>query len=163
MTADQARRWLIVASLGLTAATFLFLWTAPSFGYRLELRDSIRLMQIALPVFLGYLGAAAQYVFQGLSGQRNHGIRSQARHPFLSLLIKGPILVFFIALVAMFVSFGRTNQPDSNAEPIDVDQLALGLSAALGILTVTTNVAIAYLFTLEKHPLRNPPSVKQAP
>jgi hypothetical protein len=154
MAADAARKWLIVASLILTTATFVVLWAAPAFGYRLEFRDAIRITEIALPVFLGYLGAATQFVFQNLARHQNKGIRPEAENVFLGLIVKGPIVAFTIAVAVIFISFGYTNRPAApRGSGMSVDQFALGISAALGLLNVTTNVAVAYLFSLERRPI----------
>jgi hypothetical protein len=60
---DEERRWLILASLGSTFAVFLFFLVAPALHYPLEFSESLRIAQIIAPVFMAYLGTAAQFVF----------------------------------------------------------------------------------------------------
>lgn len=56
MSVYQARKWLIVASLTMAAASFSFFMLAPVFGYPLRYSQAQLVLQIVLPVFLGYLG-----------------------------------------------------------------------------------------------------------
>jgi hypothetical protein len=154
MTADHARRWLIKATLLLTGATFGFLLLAPLFGYPLALKDATRVFEIILPVFLGYLGAASQFVFQNMAGRQNTGIAGASTNPFLSLIVKGPIWLFGLAIVAAFAAFGKTNSPSSPiGNGMTVDVLAGITTAALGLLNVTTQVAVSYLFSLDANPI----------
>ena len=154
MTADQARFWLIAGSLSLTAATFGFLATAPSFGYPLLFRDAMRLIEIALPVLLGYLGAAAQFVFHNMAGHAKSGIPGDATNPLLGLMVKGPLTVFTAVIIGLITAFGYSNRSTSHISGMSVDDLAAALTGALGILSVTINTAVAYLFSLQNKPLK---------
>lgn len=141
-----ARLWLVAASLLTSASLIVFFLLAPAVGYPLEFSQSLRILEIVLPVFLGYLGAAALYVFRASSADDDVVFRPAAL-PLVTVLVKGPVLIFAIAAVALLVAFGITNR--QNAPPgsgIGIDQLAAGMTAILGLLTVTTNVAVAYLF-----------------
>ena len=62
---NQARNWIIRTSLVLTTCVFAFLVVAPTIGYPLDpgANHVIRLLQILTPVFVGYLGSAAHFVF----------------------------------------------------------------------------------------------------
>ncbi|MFW6023328.1 MAG: hypothetical protein ACOC9O_01160 [Myxococcota bacterium] len=142
MSQAEARMWLVKASLGITAATLVFFISAPAMEYPLEYRQSFRVMQIVLPVFLGYLGSASQFLFRR---SRSEGVVRS--HAMLGLLVKGPILIFALALVAALVAFGYTNR---RAAPIgqgmSVDELALAMSLIVGLLAATTGVLMARLF-----------------
>jgi hypothetical protein len=161
MTADQARRWLINATLALTGATFVFLLLAPLLGYRLAWKDTTRVLEIVLPVFLGYLGTATQFVFQNMAGKQNSVIAAAQTNPFLSLLVRGPIWIFGVAIVAALIAFGVSNSPSAAAgSGMTVDVLAGVITAALGLLNVTTQMAVSYLFSLDAKALgKAPPEV----
>jgi hypothetical protein len=64
MTTDEARRWIVLASLTITGAVFVFFLLAPVSGYPLEIAQAQGIFQIVLPVFLGYLGSATHFVFK---------------------------------------------------------------------------------------------------
>jgi len=154
MTADEARRWLIKATLLLTGATFVFLLMAPVVGYRLAWKDAIRVFEIVLPVFLGYLGTAAQFVFQNMAGKENSGIAATQTNPFLSLLVRGPIWLFGLVIATALVAFGVSNSASAAAGTgMSADALAGVITAALGLLNVTTQVAVSYLFSLDAKPV----------
>lgn len=154
MTADTARLWLISMSLGITGLVFVFFLVAPVTGYPLEWANSLRALEIVVPVFLGYLGTSAQFVFRNLAGAANHGISPRASNRFLGLLTIGPVVVFLIAVSALVVAFGVSNRPTAPPNSgMNVDQFAAGITAALGLLTVTTNVAVSYLFSLDGKPV----------
>jgi hypothetical protein len=154
MTADEARRWLITATLILMTATFVFFIVAPVLGYPMLWQDAIRIFEIVLPVFLGYLGTAAQFVFQNMARKHVGGIQASATNPFLGRLIRGPIVVFGIALASLLTAFGYSNsQYASSGSGMTIDTLAWGITAALGLLNVTTQVAVSYLFSLGSKPV----------
>jgi hypothetical protein len=139
----QARRWLIIASLLTTAANLLFFILAPSFGYPLDYPQNLRVMQLGLPVVLGYLGSMTTFFFQP---PQKVSISPQAL-PFLNLMVKGPVIIFALASTAAIVAFGYANR--ISAPPglgMSVDILSLTITACLGLLTVTTNAMVAFLF-----------------
>src|SRR5258707_9890909 len=70
VTSQQAREWLIYSSLTACGTVFVFLFIAPVSGYPIEGRDALRVVEVLIPGFLGYLGSAAHYVFR----------RSEQRH-----------------------------------------------------------------------------------
>lgn len=154
MQVDYARGWIVRWSLLVTAGTFLFLVLGPALGYPLDWDQIPRLFEIILPVFLGYLGSASHFVFRGQApaaneaiAQRNDGIDQRAS--LLGVIVRGPIIVFSVAIVAVAFAFGYSNRV--NAAPgsgMSIDQLAASITALLGILAVTTNVAVSYLFSL---------------
>lgn len=152
MNADGARRSLITSSLVASGTVFVFFLIAPLLGFPLRWDQSMRIFEIVLPVFLAYLGTAVHFVFRHLGGVQNAGIQSRATDPYLNLLIRGPLAVFALASVALVTAFWISNRPNAPAGMgMSVDLLAAGFAAALGILTVTTNVAVSYLFTLDEN------------
>jgi hypothetical protein len=149
VTIYQARRWLIITSLTLAAMAFCFFMLAPVLGYPLRYSQAQGVLQIVLPVFLGYLGAATQFVFQRAPVQHD----TITAPPMMELLIKGPIAVFALMIVAAVIAFGYSNRmAAAPGEGMSVEQLSASVTAAMGLLAVTTNAIIAYLFAIERKP-----------
>jgi hypothetical protein len=99
-------------------------------------------------VFLANLGSATAFVFPRTRRQDRHTVGSTE---LIGLLVRGPICVFAIAIVAAVGSFGYSNRLTAPAgSGMSLDTLSSVVSAALGLLAVTTNVAVAYLFTFER-------------
>ena len=145
MEIGRARRLIIKWSLVVTGVTFLFLILAPAFGYPLDWDQVPRLFEVILPVFLGYLGSASHFAFR-----RPPAIPAVQtfREDLGALLVKGPIVVFSVAVVALGIAFGYSNRRTASlGSGMSVDRLAGPLAAILGLLTVRTNVAVSYLFS----------------
>jgi hypothetical protein len=68
--------------------------------------------------------------------------------PFLDLLVKGPIIIFILATAAAIVAFGYANSRSrpTGVTPMTLDELSTIITACLGVLTVTTNAVVSYLF-----------------
>ena len=146
MTPNAARRWLVSASLSISTCMLVFFVLAPVVGYPLEFAQSLRVAEIVLPVFLGYLGTASLYVFRATFPSDEVAFRP-AVADLIGLLVKGPVVVFTIAATTLIAAFGISNGRNAAAgSGISIDQFAAGMSASLGLLTVTTNVAVSYLF-----------------
>lgn len=146
MSLHEARKWLILASLIACAATFVFVLIAPVAGYPLLWADSLRVLELVIPVFAGYLGAAAQYVFRQ---RNNESVNAQDGTRLLLIMIKGPVIVFTVMSLAILIGFGLSNRQSATpGEGMNVGTLAGLLSAALGFLAITTNAAVAYLFSV---------------
>jgi hypothetical protein len=155
MKIDKARRFLVIASLFFTGGTFVFFLVAPAVGYPLTWDQSSRVFEIILPVFLGYLGSATHFLFHG--GQNPRSIELKDESGMLGLLIQGPLWVFGIATVALIFAFGYTNRGSApSGSGMSVDALAGSFTAVIGLLAVTTNVAVSYLFSLGERPAPNP-------
>jgi hypothetical protein len=129
--------------LFLCTAILVFFLLAPSIGYPLEFSQSMRILEIVLPVFLGYLGTAALFVFR--SSPTPEAAPPDNVVNLINVLVKGPIVVFGIVVGALVLAFGRLNSAEG-AGGMSLDELAAGMSLVLGLLTVTTNVMVAYLF-----------------
>lgn len=147
MSPDQARSWIIKMSLAATGATFVFLIIGPVAGYPLSYDQVPRMLEIILPVFLGYVGTATHFFFH-TQGAANPPVVPQT---LLALLIKGPVYVFALGTIVLFVAFGLANRqlaPDGSG--MSIDQLSGFLTALFGLLAVSTSVAVSYLFALKK-------------
>ena len=153
MTVQTARAWLIVSSLTLTGCTFVFFLIAPTVGYPLEWDQSIRVFEIVLPVFLGYLGTAAHFVFRNAAAGDRPVVLRQEVNSLVGLLVVGPLVVFLVATLAIVIAFGYSNRPTATpGGGMSIEALAGSFTAALGLLTATTNVAVSYLFSLADAP-----------
>jgi hypothetical protein len=142
MTSTEARNWLVTASLTLTAGSFVFFLVAPALAYPLTFAQALRIVEIIVPVFMGYLGSAALYLFQGRVAVQLVGDPGLIR-----LMIRGPIIAFAVIRIGLLAAFGISNRGSAPmGAGMSVDVLAASTTAALGILTVTTNLAIARLF-----------------
>lgn len=143
--ADDARKWLILASLSMTAVLFVFFLIAPAVGFPLTFPQARGLLEIILPVFLGYLGSASHFIFSQGSGRSGRG--ADLPREMVTLLIRGPVVVFAAISVCAIGVFGYSNRIEAPVgSGMSLDTLASFLSAALGLLAVTTSVASAYLF-----------------
>lgn len=146
MTVENARTWLITASLLITGGCFLFFILAPTFSYPIDSDQSVRILQIIIPVFIGYLGSATYFVFNNQTTSGNLSFQGNSKQ--VKLLIQGPVYLFCIGLVAILIVFWKGNS--ASAPPgagMEIDGLATWVTVLLSILTVTTNVIVAYLFS----------------
>lgn len=147
MTVYQARKWLVVASLAVAGSSFVFFILAPVFGYPLRYSQSFTILQIIFPVFVGYLGAATQFVFQKIPPASG----AITARPMLELMVKGPVMIFCIMVLSTVVAFGYSNRLSAPpGDGMSVDLLSSTVTVALGLLAVTTNVTVAYLFSVER-------------
>lgn len=145
MSQEQARIWIILASLAITCALMLFFFVAPTVGYPLESKQALQLLELVLPLFLGYLGAASHFLFRSDRGTRPRHMRRQQ----LALLVRGPVLVFAFVVVGLLFAFGWSNRSAAAAGVgMSYDTLSGSLSAALGLLAATTSVMVSYLFSI---------------
>jgi hypothetical protein len=141
MTADRARKWLILSSLIITGAQLIFLLIAPVMGFPLNYPKNLDLLQIVTPVFLGYLGSAAHFIFM------TPPPAVFANNQLLGILVKGPIIIYACAMIAAFGAFAYSNRAGATiGNGMSVDNLATAISISLGILAATTGVIISYLF-----------------
>ena len=95
-------------------------------------------------MFLAYLGTASYFIF---SKNRDEQIE-HSKGELFSLLVKGPIWVFSLAAIGAIFAFGFSNRPSAETgSGMSVDLLSGSISGILGLLAVTTNVIVAYLFS----------------
>ena len=120
----------------------VFLVVAPAIDYPLIYPKNLDILQIVSPVFLGYLGSASHFIFRPATEP------IPVQNQFLGLLVKGPILIYLLVVVAAFGAFGYANRASVTPQQggMSADNLATALSLALGVLAVTTGVITSYLF-----------------
>lgn len=147
MTPDKARKWIVLASLIATGAQAVFLIVAPVAGYPLEYPKNLSLLQIVMPVMLGYLGSAAHFIFIAPPPA------VQANNDLLGLMVKGPIVIYCLVIIAAFAAFGYSNrQGVAIGSGMSVDSLNNAVSMSLGVLAATTGVIVSYLFVTKHRP-----------
>ena len=147
MTVDAARNWLILGSLILSGFFFLFFGVGPALGYPLAWGQSFRLLQITAPVFFGYIGSAAHFIFRVQHAPRD--IQIQGSPELFKLLVRGPVILFSILMLGVLFAFGFSNRPAAGVGTgMSVDSLSLLISTSMGLLAITTNVAVGYLFSV---------------
>jgi hypothetical protein len=153
MTYQAARIWIVKWSLAVIAAYGAALLIAPALRYPLEPSQSIQLLQMLLPIFLGYLASAIVFVFEG---QRRADPTGQPE--LLGLLARGPFLVTIILSIALFGAFWAANSTDVKGERLmrfSYDTLTSGFAAIMGIHTFVTSALVAYLFGQEKKAIQD--------
>ena len=155
MNLNDARQFLVISSLSITTAALMFFISAPAFGYPLTWEQGTRLVEIIIPVFLGYLGSATHFLFQ--KRKRRTSRLSDISH-IGPVLIGGPIIVFGLVCITTLATFGYSNRIDAPAgSGMSVDTLAWSITSVLGLLAITTNVAVSYLFAIEQRPAEPEP------
>lgn len=143
MTAKAARQWLVNASFIVIGAQFGFFLLAPILGYPITWAQSMRLLEVITPIFFGYLGSAAHFLF---STDPLQTIRQDAAQ-LVAVLVRGPVVVFALITAVALLAFGISNRPTAaSGSGMDIDTLALVFSLALSLLAVTTTVLVGYLF-----------------
>ncbi|XSC43475.1 hypothetical protein ACF1BQ_036845 [Bradyrhizobium sp. RDT10] len=152
MTYQAARIWIVKWSLVILAVYGAALLLAPALRYPLEFTQSIQLLQMLFPVFLGYLASATVFVFEGEEGtDRNRQTK------LLSMLTRGPFLVTFVLSLALFLAFWLAHSTDINAERMvrfSFDTFTSAFALIIGIHTAVTSALVAYLFGQEKKEIR---------
>jgi hypothetical protein len=159
MDVHGARKWLIYASLVATLLAFLFFLIAPVLGFPLTFEQSLRLLELVVPVFLGYLGTSTRFLVRGTRA-RSANRSSRAYTELLAILVRGPVIVFSISFAGALIAFGVSN--DSSAPPgagMSLDTLAVIFTAELGLLTATTSLLVPALFLEEAVGARSGESV----
>lgn len=145
MTVDAARKDLIVSSLAITGCQILFLILAPVLNYPLRYPQNIQILQIITPVFLGYLGSAAHFIF------RPEPPDVRVQNQLLGLLVKGPLIIYVVTVAGALTAFGYSNRTAATpGDGMSVDHLSTALAICLGILAATTSVISSYLFVTPK-------------
>lgn len=138
-----ARRWIVLASLSISGAFLVFCALAPALGFPgLDGADALRLLEITLPVFLGYLGSAVQFLFGGEAR-----IVRVLDPVLLVLLVRGPVVIFGLTVAVSLTAYGISHRAAAPVgSGLDIEVLAGLVAASMGLLAATTNVIVGYLF-----------------
>jgi hypothetical protein len=147
-TAQSARFAIVGYSLAITFFLIVFLFLSQPLGMRFDFarEEHLRLIDIVLPTFLGYLGAASHFLFNANRGREV----DRENASMLALLVHGPFLIFICAVAALFVSHYYSNRPlhidDARIDALTFNQLSRYLSICLGVLAVSVGIISGYLF-----------------
>lgn len=146
--AQSARLAVVIYSLVITGGLILFLILAQPIGMRFDFgrQENLRLIDVVIPTFLGYLGSASHFLFNSNRGreieEHNAGM--------LRLLIHGPFWIFIVTICALFYAHYVSHRPLTTIEPridvMDFNTLSRYVSIALGLLAITVGVISGYLF-----------------
>jgi hypothetical protein len=146
--AQSARMAIVLYSLFITGSLIIFLLIAQPLGMRFDFgrEENLRLIDVVVPTFLGYLGAASHFIF---NANRGREIDDQNKS-MLAILVHGPFIIFFLAICALFFAHYASHRPLLDSEPrIDVMEfstLSRYLSILLWLLAATVGVVSSYLF-----------------
>jgi hypothetical protein len=143
--------FLVLANLILAGFALAFFALAPPLHlFPLKPPQTPRLIELVLPVFLGYLGAAAQFVFR--HGELEDSEAKVANgSPLGTVLIVGPVALFALAWASILIAFAISNgKAAPEGAGMDIDQLATYTTWALSVMTVVTNSAVPFLFPRQK-------------
>jgi hypothetical protein len=158
MAAQSARLAVVLYSLAITGFLIVFLVLAQPLGMRFDFgkEENLRLVDIVLPTFFGYLGAASHFLF---NANRGRDIEAQ-NETMLKVLIHGPFLIFIAAVSSLFFAHYVSHRPLESAEP-RIDQMDFGtvsryLSICLALLAATVGVISSYLFGAPATPANAP-------
>src|SRR4051794_24139853 len=122
MTAEEARLWIIKASLIIHACAFVFFALAPALGYPLYYPDAINILKIILPIFASYVGAATLFL---ISGQQAEAASTETRSHMLGVLVRWPISIFGIGLLAILISFPLSQRAEFTDNGMTPNTLSL--------------------------------------
>ncbi|WP_334536572.1 hypothetical protein [Bradyrhizobium sp. AZCC 2230] len=146
--AQSARMAIVIYSLAITGVLIVCLILAQPLGMRFDYgqEQNLRLIDIVLPTFFGYLGAASHFLFNANRGRdvdpQNVGM--------MRLLVHGPFLIFIAAVSALFLAHYLSHRPLATNEPridrMDFNSLSRYLSVCLGLLAATVSIISSYLF-----------------
>jgi len=138
MTKSEARVWIVSASLVLTFFSIVFFLTVPYVSVIFRERAIEDAYKMILPLFVGYLAAATQYVIQSRSQE------IEEPYPLLKLLVIGPIIGCAASLIILVAVYWLSNAyGDQGMTP---DSLTTWVSLILSVLAATSNVLVAWLF-----------------
>jgi len=145
MKIDAARGWIIWGSLTITASQCLFLGVSPAFGFPLEFPKNLDILEMVGPVFLGYLGAAAAFIFKDPPPD------VQVNEKFLGPLVIGPLSIYGMYIIGVLAAFGYSNRIHApSGVGMSAEVLSRSLAIGLGILAATTSFISSHVFVVQK-------------
>jgi hypothetical protein len=117
----------------------------PRLSSVLSYSDAINVMKVIVPIFAGYLGSAVLFV-----GAGGTSIADEPADKILSLLVRWPVFVFVICMVALLVSFPLSNGAGFTGKGMTPNTLSLLVSLLAALLAATTGGISSYLFKIER-------------
>ncbi|MDC9808714.1 MULTISPECIES: hypothetical protein [Rhizobium] len=148
MNGQSARVTIVIYSLVLTASIMIFLALSQVIGMRFDYakQENLRLIDIVLPTFLAYLGAASHFIFNSNAG-RDVG---EGNGAILRVLVHAPFWIFGLFTASLFFVHYKTHLPlpddAPRVQPLTYDTLSRYLSVGLGVLAATVSILSSYLF-----------------
>lgn len=140
---QSERIWLILADLMITGMIIIFFLVSPVFGYPLTYDEAYQVMQIVFPIFVGYLATAVAFVVRPAAEQPLTAERLRV----LRFLLRGPIILFGIGIVIVWIVFGVSNAPDrAPGTGMSLKVFSNLHTGLLSLLAATTGGLIAFLF-----------------
>ncbi|MGR4931756.1 hypothetical protein ACIPUD_33835 [Bradyrhizobium sp. CAR08] len=143
MTAEHARRRLILLSLMTTVLFSAFVIVSPLFT-PFDAQQALQVVQVVFPVFAGYIGAAVLFLFRG-----NPSAGTIADQSLLRTLIYAPFIVFWCLAAAVLFYFYLSNQP-GHREGMTFPQLMTYVTLIISFMNITTGALGAFLFQSEE-------------
>lgn len=146
--AQNARLAIIVYSICIMGFLLIFLGLAQVIGMRFDYskQENLRLIDVVIPTFLGYLGSASQFIFRDSTGRT---VRKE-KESLLKILVHAPFWIFILFVGSLFYIHYWTHLPTpvggARVDPLQFDALSRYLALAIGILSATINVISANLF-----------------
>jgi hypothetical protein len=115
--------------------------------FNYQLGEQFRLIEMAIPVFVGCLPLAINFIFHKVQSV----VLSDDDQRLLYVLVNLPFFIFFIATIVLFVTFYVSNLPNeygiAKRYAMSFDQLYRWSSVLLSFFTVITNGLSMYLFS----------------
>jgi hypothetical protein len=148
MTFDRARVWLVSRSLLMIGVFAAFFILAPATRFPLHFDQSLAILQIIFPLFLGYLSSAVIFITK-----QDVSDVGQKMSELLAVLIVCPFYVTIFLGFVLVLAFGLSNWPTlerAGGGGMPFDTMSTLISLVLGIHTATTSGLVAYLFKQEK-------------
>lgn len=143
MTAEYARRTLILLSLITTVLFSAFVIISPLFT-PFDAQQALQVVQVVFPVFAGYIGAAVLFLFRG-----NPSAGTIADQNLLRTLIYAPFIVFWCLAAAVLFYFYLSNQP-GHGQGMTFAQLMTYVTLIISFMNITTGALGAFLFQSEE-------------
>lgn len=146
---DAERLWILKASFAVLGVTFVFFVIArPMLSFPMLYDEIVRVLQIIVPVFGGYIGIGAAYVSQV---NRPAAATAAAPNPherdILRLLLRAPVYGAAVGMVVLIGAFWWSNRHD--AAPgggMSIDNFCWFLALLMGVLAASTSLIVTRLF-----------------
>jgi hypothetical protein len=146
MTVRGARKWLLLASLVFTGATWLFFLVAPVCGYPLTFSEAFDLIKAIIPVFVGYLGLAVGFATADSRSSETRETRMTTE--LMALLVRGPVLLYAVMMISIVTIFGVSNRSGLIApERMSYDFLKNAVTVCAAVLAGSTSLLAVRLYS----------------